>query len=114
MTPPNASDDLNTLLEALDHQHWQVRRRAVDALGKLSNSAIPGLLAALRDRDMNVHCSAAEALGQIGDPAAVAALLDALYDPYAVVGSSAAHALEQIGTPEALAALEQWQQQSGS
>ncbi len=50
--------------------------------------------------------SAAVALGNAGDPAAVPALAAALSDPEPLVRGHAAWALGRIGTPEALSALE--------
>ena len=60
---------------------------------------MPGLLAALGDADADVREAAAEALGQIGDAAAVPGLLAALGDADWRVRRAAAAALGQIGAP---------------
>jgi HEAT repeat protein len=61
---------------------------------------IPGLIRALRNPDMSVQYEAAEALGQLRDPAAVPPLMEALTDDqYSGIRWKAAEALAQIGTP---------------
>ncbi|WP_321507102.1 HEAT repeat domain-containing protein [uncultured Methanoregula sp.] len=62
-----------------------------------------GLL--LDDDEMN-RWKAAEALGRIGNPAAVAPLIDTLWDDDARVRLKAAWALGRIGEPDALRPLQ--------
>jgi HEAT repeat protein len=59
----------------------------------------------LRDNEWFVRGSAAEALGEIGSPEAVAALINALSDNEEDVRVNAARALGKIGSPEAVAGL---------
>ncbi len=72
----------------------------------------------LTSRDRNLRVSAAQALGEIGDPTTVEELVFALADPVDEVGAQAAAALARIGDPRAvksmLAAMdhqEQWNAQ---
>ena len=65
----------------------------------------PGLLAALRDAEEDVRRAAAEALGEIGDAAAVPGLLAALRDADADVRREAAWALGRIGDAAAVPGL---------
>lgn len=61
---------------------------------------IPGLIRALRNPDMNVQYEAAQALGELRDPAAVQSLMMVLTDDqYSGIRWKAAEALAQIGTP---------------
>jgi HEAT repeat protein len=61
---------------------------------------IPGLARALRNPDINVQYEAADALGQLRDPAAVQPLIEVLTDDqYSGIRWKAAEALAQIGTP---------------
>ena len=74
-----------------------VRREAAAALGRLARrSAVPALIAALKDPDKNVRREAAKALGAIRDPSAVPPLVDALQDSDANVRFYAAYALGEI------------------
>jgi HEAT repeat protein len=60
---------------------------------------IPGLIRALKNPDMSVQYEAAEALGQLRDPAAVQPLIEVLTnDQYSGTRWKAAEALAQIGT----------------
>ncbi|MFA4876721.1 MAG: HEAT repeat domain-containing protein [Methanoregula sp.] len=60
----------------------------------------------LLDDDEVTRWKAAEALGRIGNPAAVAPLIDTLWDDDARVRQKAAWALGQIGDPDALRPLQ--------
>ena len=67
---------------------------------------VPGLIRVLRKRDPGIQYEAAEALGDIGDPAAVGPLMEALTgDQYSGVRWKAAEALGKIGTPAVPALL---------
>jgi HEAT repeat protein len=66
-------------LEALTDEDWQVRMRAVEALGQMSGDEVLANLAeALRDSSHHVREHAAEALGRIGGKKAFNILLKAL------------------------------------
>ena len=74
----------------------------------LSHAPLPTVtmeIERLKSGNYRVRRNAAEALGRIGDAAAVPALIDAMADEDAGVSSNAVFALQQIGTPEALAAI---------
>jgi len=66
---------------------------------------VPGLLAALGDANADVREAATEALGEIGDAAAVPGLLAALGDANADVRRAAAAALGEIGDAAAVPGL---------
>lgn len=72
----------------------------------LANRNVRGLCRALRHRDSLVRRRAAQALGVLGNPAAVPFLLRALYeDPDQYVQRWAIESLQQIGDEAAVAAL---------
>ncbi len=74
-----------------------VRQQAAFALSQLRDpSAVPGLIAALKDNDADVRQQAAFALSQIGDESAIDALTAAIKDPVADVRQQAIFALTQI------------------
>ena len=52
-----------------------MRSSAADALGKIGDQAIPGLLKLVEHSDAYVRSSAADALGKIGDAQAIPGLL---------------------------------------
>ncbi|MFT3922062.1 MAG: HEAT repeat domain-containing protein [Myxococcales bacterium] len=67
------------LMELTQHRRWQIRQKAVAALGELRvRSTVSALLFALDDPSPEVRSQAAEALGNVGDPRALAALTTAL------------------------------------
>ena len=81
--------------ECVSNAMWTNRRYAVDLLGTTRNPlAIPILAKCLRDEHPNVRVSAAQALGEIGDPAALPALQQALGD----------HEVTQVNAPTTAAA----------
>ncbi len=73
-----------------------VRTRAVSALVRLGSPALPFLTLALEDPDTRVRLGAADALGQIGDAAAIEGLLIAIKDPVESVRRAAAVALLRL------------------
>ena len=83
------------LLNALGDQEEGVRRCAVEALGRIGPAAMPALLNALGDQEEGVRRRAVEALGRIG-PAAMPALLNALGDQEEGVRGCAAEALVEM------------------
>jgi HEAT repeat protein len=77
-----------------------VRVAAAEAAGLIGPPAAPitpALIALLKDADETVRCRAAEALGRIGDAAAVPALVAELADPGPAVREAAARALGAYG-----------------
>ncbi|NEO38881.1 MAG: hypothetical protein F6J90_22085 [Moorea sp. SIOASIH] len=83
----------------LDDNHYDVRRSAAYALGKIGTEvAIDPLIKLLADHDSSVRRSAAEALGKIGTEAAIDPLIKLLDDDDSWVRRSAADALGKIGT----------------
>src|SRR4030095_13624383 len=67
-------------------------------------AAVPALIAALSDPDVNVRHAAAASLGQVGAPEAVAPLID-VWPPEPWLQYPAIHALGEIGDPRAEAPL---------
>jgi len=97
------------LVNALRNADPRVRRNAVEALGGLGKeaaAAIPDLVLALNDRDMDVRWGSAVALGKIGSQA-TASLIRALGDASVNVRLGAALALGRMEprAKEALAVL---------
>jgi HEAT repeat protein len=77
-----------------DMRYW-----AAESLGKFgpeAKSAVPDLIAALKDESKMVRMGAAYALGEVGDADAVPALQTAGNDPEKQVRDAAAHALKQL------------------
>jgi len=89
-----SSDAIGVLVSAaLDHADPETRIAAVERLVVIGpHVAVPPLVAALRSADNAQVNRAAEALGRLGVPAAVAPLIDALETPHIVVTGD--------GTPE--------------
>ena len=90
------------LAETLRELEDEIRDRAAVALRQLGDSALPTLLALLRDPNWRVRRGAAWALGEKRDPAAVPALVDALYDDDHLVSAEAAAALGQLRSAAAI------------
>jgi HEAT repeat protein/cyclophilin family peptidyl-prolyl cis-trans isomerase len=88
--------------------HPEVRRRAVQAIGRIADKAgMPLILAARQDKDAEVAATAVWAAGQLRDAAAVSWLSDTLTasGTPAPVAREAAIALGKIQAPDARAAL---------
>lgn len=84
------------MIEALKDHHDYVRRNAASGLGRPdATAAIPALIQALNDSDASVRGAAADALGNIGQPA-IPALNDALVDQDKAVRDGALRALVVI------------------
>jgi HEAT repeat protein len=84
---------------ALADRSVEVRYEAAEALGRLllkRRRAPRALLRAATDRNSSVRTCVAEALGDIGDPAAIPALKRLIEDPHAVVRSYAASSLAAV------------------
>jgi HEAT repeat protein len=94
------------LLQALEHQDYDVRRSAAYSLGQLqSKAAIPALLQALEHQDYFVHRSAIDSLGQLQSEAAIPTLLQALEHQDSSTRRMAAEALGKIRSEAAIPAL---------
>jgi hypothetical protein len=91
-----AQGSWGVLVRALRHEG--VRAAVVE----LGTPAVPPLIQALGDEDIDVRRAACRALGEIGDRQAVPPLIQALRDWSSYVRVAACEALGQIGDPQAL------------
>jgi HEAT repeat protein/beta-lactamase regulating signal transducer with metallopeptidase domain len=73
--------------------------------GDTTGAAVPALIAALKDTDVEVRRAAASSLGNFQDPRAVLPLVDALRDSDAEVREHAADALGDMQDPRAIPGL---------
>jgi len=73
--------------------------------GDTTNTAVPALIAALKDTDVKVRRAAASSLGNLEDPRSVPALIEALRDTDAEVRACAAEALGNMEDPRAIPGL---------
>ena len=83
--------------------HPEVRRRAVQAIGRIADKAGGALLEVLRkDKDVEVAATAVWSIGQLRDPATIPTLSAVLADPKAppAVAREAAIALGKIQPPQ--------------
>ncbi len=95
-----------TLFGALRGRDSWARQVAAEALGKIGKAALPRLVAELKSANVNARWSAATALGETKNPAAVPALKDTmLADADGHVRWSAATALGKIKSPASVQAL---------
>jgi HEAT repeat protein len=101
----SAPEDGTALLaQFLNDPDQGLRLEAARALGKLGPAAVvavPGLTAALQERNLKLRLAAATALGSIGAAAAPAipALAAAMTGAHLVLARLAAQALSRIGRP---------------
>ncbi len=102
-----APPPLPGLTETLHRLDQKMRDVTAVGLRQLGESALPTLLQLIRDDDWFIRRSAAWALGEIGDKAAVPALVEALYDEENLVIADAAMALGWVRDAEALPWLRQ-------
>ncbi len=103
----NAVLHIRRCIENLNSPNPRQRSHTVQELGQLrAAEAVPDLITLLQD-DLNtyVRSAAAEALGHIGDVAAVYPLMDALHDPCTFVRRAAVISLGQLQAKEAQGAL---------
>lgn len=70
-----------------------------------TNIAVPALIAALKDADVDVRRAAANSLSNLDDPRAVPGLIEALRDSDAEVRASAAHGLGSLEDKRAVPGL---------
>ncbi len=95
---------LDPVVELLDDPDQEIRSGAVTVAASFDDPrVVPALVACLGDSDWWVRLTAAEALGRIGDPAAVDGLAGVLDDPEA--RWAAVEALGRIGDIRALPGL---------
>jgi len=96
------------LIKALGSEEMWVYNRAVLALTKIGEPAVPELRKALGNKKASIRANAAWVLGNLGLIAkdAVPDLINALRDKSEWVKKKAADALEMIGAPEAAKVVE--------
>lgn len=98
-------DAVAPLVAEMDDDDHDVRKFIVDILGLIRDeSAVDAVAGKLDDRNTNVVCSAAEALGEIGSPTAIPALMQA-YSRCDDCRLQVVEALGKIGHRDALAFL---------
>jgi len=100
--------DEATLSALVKSPHSEVRRRAVQSIGRIARPEGRALLVSARaDADPEVVATVAFSTGQLKDAEAVAWLADVLWSPKSpiAVAKEAAWALGKIRTPEARVAL---------
>jgi len=85
------------LIGVLRDKNPQVRRKAAEALGQIENPAIKPLVATLRDDKSEVRNRAAEALIEIGGIGVIQPLIVALEDKHFYTRETAAESLGRIG-----------------
>jgi HEAT repeat protein len=87
------------LIKAIEHRNEYIRRRAIEALGRIGDpSAIDPLIQAMREqKDRNITV---RALGEIGDPRAVEPIIQMGNTHWN--GATVAQALAKIGDPRAV------------
>jgi bilin biosynthesis protein len=91
----------NLLVSTLTDPEPSIRTEAAAALGQVNYPpAVPHLILALQDRDLDVRKAAINSLGKIGDRSALASLQALLTDPQEVVGILAKLAIAQIERQE--------------
>jgi HEAT repeat protein len=94
--------------QSQSHSQSESQSQSQKAQSKVNGRMVDALAVALRDPDIEVRTSAAQALGSMGDPRAVEALLQALRsDADAGVRKMAAWALGEIESPAAVGGLSQ-------
>lgn len=94
------------LRDVLKDPAERVRRAALDwSLARKDDDTVTFMIAALQDREPTVRCWAATALGNIGDPRAIAPLIAALSDNDARGRREAALALSKLKAADAVSPL---------
>ena len=92
-----------TLIQEINNENPSVRAQAIKELGKRKERDAVKLLIRVLESDpsSNVRESAAEALGQIGDPIGVESLTNSMHDADISVRRASIVALGEIGDPRA-------------
>lgn len=94
----HGSATVDLLISQLTAEDLEVRRSAVVALGRIGDlSATPALVDALNDQSLAID--AANALAQLGDPAAVDGLLDLIRNDDASTRQAVVNALNSLMPP---------------
>jgi len=84
------------LIAALKDKDRYVRKKTVEALGKLGDDrAVASLIVALKDKDRYVRVAAVEALGNLGKPA-IESLIASLTDENSRIRKGAAEVLNEL------------------
>jgi len=91
----------------LESQRWKDQEVEPWRIARIGESAVPGLVEALRSDDRRVRVCAAAALGAFQSSAAVLALAACLSDPDTEFRREAIAALRETGSSEAVEALRQ-------
>ncbi|MGB3656237.1 MAG: SAV_2336 N-terminal domain-related protein [Rivularia sp. (in: cyanobacteria)] len=100
------TSSIQELINDLDHEDSDIRKSAIEALGKIGNEkAVNALIYVLDDEDSDNRRIAAELLGEIGNETAVKDLITALDDEDLFVRKSVIKALGNIGSGKAANAL---------
>jgi HEAT repeat protein len=94
--------DYRGLIKALRHRNPEVQWQASAALADLGPEGMDHLLAGLRTWNKDTRLGIIEALGEIGDPAAVPTLIPLLEDFSNEIRWETALALGEIGDPQAI------------
>ncbi|MFU8837972.1 MAG: HEAT repeat domain-containing protein [Thiohalomonadaceae bacterium] len=98
---------LETLVDGLSDEHWQVREEAAFVIGKLAPaSAVEPLIGAMEDEYWQVRLKAAGSLGRLKNPLAIPALGAALAYEVSNLRKEAVGAMGEIASSEALPFLE--------
>jgi hypothetical protein len=103
--PPMTTRSVQELLALIEKGNPDVMADALDALAARGRGAVEELIAALRGGAVLRRWAAAAALGEIGDPAALAPLRDALQDQSISVRLRAAQSLARLGTTDGIPVL---------
>lgn len=105
--PPRRSTAADLLLAQLGHAEWQVRSKAVRALGAVKEPRAVGPIAQIlqQDPDVRVRMAAAVACGQMRHVDLVTPLKKALMDPAVAVQQAAIRALGSFKSRESVRVL---------
>lgn len=93
-----ASRDVAGLAKAAQHKRWEIRSKAVAALGAIGDvRVLPALVRSLRDDVVDIRRAAVEALGAIGSPQALRPLGALVKDEHRVASAMASEFLGAAG-----------------
>jgi HEAT repeat protein len=98
---------MQKIIETLNNKASPERWQSVIALESMGKPAVEYLVHALKDDNKWVRFTAADALGNIGDPRSVDHLIGMLNDEDQDVRFATAEALGKLGDPKATDALKQ-------
>lgn len=107
---------IEALVKVLGDREVQFTDAVAETLVGVGSKAVPALVKALAEDDLQLRGNAIEVLSQISDPTSVPSLIECLSDrrkPWLsdkAICNAAAIALERIGTFEALDALRKWRE----